>query len=210
MIDKINMLWNTTRSYYCAVAQLYTEHSADPTFFLSSSIRYFVSFVIQFQFHKALCNAAKHNGPLYTCDIYQSKEAGKLLGLVRTLKHTQVEMLICMLFFCFQHWQFNCLSETSLLVILVFSDLLSNLSIAVFSDVMKLGFSKPWPEAMAMITGESKMSAQPLMEYFQPLIEWLEKENSKNNDVRGWPDYDWKPFSMLTETHTCIHSSKLC
>ncbi|XP_053555757.1 angiotensin-converting enzyme [Bombina bombina] len=43
-------------------------------------IRYFVSFVIQFQFHEALCNAAKQVGPLYKCDIYQSKEAGKLLG----------------------------------------------------------------------------------------------------------------------------------
>lgn len=44
--------------------------------------RYFVSFIIQFQFHKALCEAANHNGPLHTCDIYQSKEAGKLLRLV--------------------------------------------------------------------------------------------------------------------------------
>uniref|UniRef100_A0A8C9ZT09 Angiotensin-converting enzyme n=1 Tax=Sander lucioperca TaxID=283035 RepID=A0A8C9ZT09_SANLU len=108
-------------------------------------VRYFVSFIIQFQFHKALCDAAKHVGPLHTCDIYKSKEAGKLLG-----------------------------------------------------DVMKLGFSKPWPEAMAMITGQPKMSAQPLMEYFQPLIEWLEKENNKNNDTRGWPEYDWKPNVLET------------
>ncbi|KAM9296895.1 LOW QUALITY PROTEIN: angiotensin-converting enzyme [Gastrophryne carolinensis] len=43
-------------------------------------IRYFISFVIQFQFHEALCRAANQNGPLHTCDIYQSKEAGKLLG----------------------------------------------------------------------------------------------------------------------------------
>ncbi|XP_068161194.1 angiotensin-converting enzyme [Antennarius striatus] len=105
-------------------------------------VRYFVSFIIQFQFHKALCNAAKHEGPLHTCDIYESKEAGKLLG-----------------------------------------------------DVMKLGFSKPWPEAMALITGQPKMSALPLMEYFQPLIQWLEKENDKNNDIRGWPEYNWTPSS---------------
>uniref|UniRef100_A0A8C3B1B4 Angiotensin-converting enzyme n=1 Tax=Cyclopterus lumpus TaxID=8103 RepID=A0A8C3B1B4_CYCLU len=105
-------------------------------------VRYFVSFIIQFQFHKALCDAAKHTGPLHTCDIYKSQEAGKRLG-----------------------------------------------------DVMKLGFSKPWPEAMTMITGQPKMKAQPLMDYFQPLIQWLEKENNKNNDVRGWPDYDWKPSS---------------
>ncbi|XP_026535627.1 angiotensin-converting enzyme [Notechis scutatus] len=43
-------------------------------------VRYFVSFIIQFQFHQALCKAAGHIGPLYKCDIYQSKEAGKILG----------------------------------------------------------------------------------------------------------------------------------
>lgn len=111
-------------------------------------VRYFVSFVIQFQFHKALCDAANHVGPLHTCDIYQSKEAGKLLG-----------------------------------------------------DVMKLGYSKPWPEAMAMITGQSKMTAQPLMQYFEPLIKWLEEENNKNSEVRGWPDYNWKPLASEAETN---------
>lgn len=45
-------------------------------------IRYFVSFIIQFQFHQALCNAAGHVGPLHECDIYRSKAAGKLLGSV--------------------------------------------------------------------------------------------------------------------------------
>lgn len=44
------------------------------------SCRYFVSFIIQFQFHQALCQAAGHQGPLHKCDIYQSKEAGKLLA----------------------------------------------------------------------------------------------------------------------------------
>ncbi|XP_068118779.1 angiotensin-converting enzyme isoform X1 [Hyperolius riggenbachi] len=45
-------------------------------------IRYFVSFVLQFQFHQALCEAAGHTGPLHKCDIYESKEAGELLGNV--------------------------------------------------------------------------------------------------------------------------------
>ncbi|KAK6182477.1 hypothetical protein SNE40_010158 [Patella caerulea] len=48
-------------------------------------IRYFVSFIIQFQFHKALCKAANQTGPLHTCDIYRSKEAGKLLSDVLKL-----------------------------------------------------------------------------------------------------------------------------
>ncbi|XP_029383471.1 angiotensin-converting enzyme isoform X1 [Echeneis naucrates] len=128
-----------------------TEEDFDPgaKFHIPANVpyvRYFVSFIIQFQFHQALCKASNHQGPLHTCDIYKSKEAGKLLG-----------------------------------------------------DVMKLGFSKPWPEAMAMITGQPKMSAQPLMLYFEPLIKWLEEQNNKNNDVRGWPEYNWKP-SSLTES----------
>ena len=45
-------------------------------FVLLIYFRYFVSFVVQFQFHKALCDAAGHTGPLHKCDIYNSKEAG--------------------------------------------------------------------------------------------------------------------------------------
>lgn len=50
-------------------------------------IRYFVSYIIQFQFHKALCEAAgQYNSsepdqkPLHRCDIYGSHAAGKLFG----------------------------------------------------------------------------------------------------------------------------------
>ncbi len=32
-----------------------------------------------FQFHKSLCEASGHKGPLHKCDIYQSAEAGQLL-----------------------------------------------------------------------------------------------------------------------------------
>uniref|UniRef100_A0A3B3BGN1 Angiotensin-converting enzyme n=1 Tax=Oryzias melastigma TaxID=30732 RepID=A0A3B3BGN1_ORYME len=42
-------------------------------------IRYFVSFILQFQLHEKLCEAANHTGPLHTCDIYRSKEAGAIL-----------------------------------------------------------------------------------------------------------------------------------
>lgn len=69
---------------------------------------------------------------------------------------------------------------------------------------MKLGFSKPWPEAMTMITGQPKMTAQPLMQYFDPLIKWLDAENKKNNDVLGWPEYDWKP-SIGGMNNTFVH-----
>ena len=42
-------------------------------------LRYFLARILQFQFHKALCDAAGHQGPLHTCSIYDSKEAGKKL-----------------------------------------------------------------------------------------------------------------------------------
>ncbi|MES2682413.1 MAG: M2 family metallopeptidase, partial [Pseudomonadota bacterium] len=39
--------------------------------------RYFLSFVLQFQFQKALCDAAGFKGPLHECDIYGNKAAGE-------------------------------------------------------------------------------------------------------------------------------------
>jgi peptidyl-dipeptidase A len=39
--------------------------------------RYFLAFVLQFQFQKALCEASGHKGPLHECDVYGNKEAGK-------------------------------------------------------------------------------------------------------------------------------------
>lgn len=41
--------------------------------------RYFLAHILQFQFHKALCDAAGFEGPLYQCSIYNSKEAGEKL-----------------------------------------------------------------------------------------------------------------------------------
>jgi peptidyl-dipeptidase A len=42
--------------------------------------RYFLSFILQFQFHKALCDAAGYQGPLNECSIFGSTEAGKKYG----------------------------------------------------------------------------------------------------------------------------------
>ncbi|KAK8746314.1 hypothetical protein OTU49_017362, partial [Cherax quadricarinatus] len=48
-------------------------------------IRYFISFIVQFQFHAELCKAAGHVGPLHHCDIYRSHKAGTLLRNVLSL-----------------------------------------------------------------------------------------------------------------------------
>ena len=45
-------------------------------------LRYFFAHVLQFQFHKALCDASGHEGPLHTCSIYGSKEAGDRLKVM--------------------------------------------------------------------------------------------------------------------------------
>lgn len=39
--------------------------------------RYFLSFILQFQFHKALCDIAGHSGPLNECSVFGNEEAGK-------------------------------------------------------------------------------------------------------------------------------------
>ena len=41
--------------------------------------RYFLARILQFQFHRALCDAAGNEGPLYNCSIYNNKEAGERL-----------------------------------------------------------------------------------------------------------------------------------
>jgi peptidyl-dipeptidase A len=43
--------------------------------------------------------------------------------------------------------------------------------------MMKLGLSRTWTEAMKAMTGEEKMDASALMEFFAPLDEWLKKQN---------------------------------
>ncbi|MBI1339911.1 peptidase M2 family protein [bacterium] len=40
-------------------------------------LRYFLSFVMQFQFHKAACEQAGWTGPLHRCSIYGNKEVGQ-------------------------------------------------------------------------------------------------------------------------------------
>ncbi|XP_072270719.1 angiotensin-converting enzyme [Pyxicephalus adspersus] len=147
--SEYNQQWWNLRLKYQGLCPpvLRSENDFDPgaKFHIPANvpyIRYFISFVIQFQFHEALCNAAKQTGPLHTCDIYQSQEAGKLLG-----------------------------------------------------DAMKLGYSKPWPDVMEVITGQRNMSAHALLKYFEPLTNWLIEQNTKNGETIGWPEYNWSPVS---------------
>ncbi|XP_023310931.1 angiotensin-converting enzyme-like [Anoplophora glabripennis] len=114
-------------------------------------LRYFISFVIQFQFHRAVCEKAgqyEPNNPnknLHECDIYQNTDAGNAL-----------------------------------------------------KQMLSMGSSRPWPDAMEVLTGQRKMDASDLLEYFKPLQKWLEKENEKNEVFIGWE----------TSKRVCVKSRK--
>lgn len=112
-------------------------------------LRYVVSFIVQFQFHKGACIAAGEYNPidpnsmLSDCDIYDSNAAGNKL-----------------------------------------------------KQMLSLGSSKPWPDAMEILTGERKMTATALVEYFKPLLDWLEKKNKETGAYIGW-DNEFKCLSKL-------------
>jgi peptidyl-dipeptidase A len=50
--------------------------------------------------------------------------------------------------------------------------------------MLELGQSKPWPEAMRVMTGQDKADASAMLEYFQPLLAWL-KEQNRGQKI-GW------------------------
>ena len=96
--------------------------------------RYFLSFLLQFQFYKALCAAAGWQGPLHECSIYGNREAGQR-----------------------------------------------------FMAMLSLGASRPWQEALEQLTGTRSMDAGAIIEYFTPLMEWLQQQNQGRQC--GWsPD----------------------
>ncbi|KAL0832496.1 hypothetical protein ABMA28_000715 [Loxostege sticticalis] len=121
-----------------------TENDFDPAakYHVSANVeymRYYVSYIIQFQFHRALCQLAGEYTPndpsqlLSNCDIYRSQAAGKALG-----------------------------------------------------NMLQMGSSKPWPEAMEVLTGQRNMDASGVLEYFAPLHEWLKMENERTGEFIGW------------------------
>ncbi|WP_226646003.1 M2 family metallopeptidase [Microbulbifer variabilis] len=86
--------------------------------------RYFLARIQQFQFHRALCEAAGETGPLHRCSIYKNNEAGKKLRAM-----------------------------------------------------LAMGASKPWPDAMEALTGQRELDASAIIDYFQPLMAYLEEQN---------------------------------
>ncbi len=44
--------------------------------------------------------------------------------------------------------------------------------------MLRLGMSRPWPEALEALTGEKEMDATAILDYFAPLQKWLDRENA--------------------------------
>ncbi len=82
--EQYNAAWWALREKYQGVAApvARTEEHFDPgaKYHIPSNVpytRYFLARILQFQFHKALCEASGHEGPLHTCSIYGNKAAGE-------------------------------------------------------------------------------------------------------------------------------------
>jgi peptidyl-dipeptidase A len=136
--EHYNAAWWTLREKYQGVAPPVARSEADfdpgAKYHIPGNVpymRYFLARVYQFQFYRAMCQAAGYKGPLNRCSVYGSKEAGARLNAM-----------------------------------------------------LELGRSKPWPEALKAMTGTDKADASAIVEYFQPLIDWLKEQNK--GEKEGW------------------------
>ena len=82
--DRYNQAWWELKAKYQGVAPVQPrgEEFFDPgaKYHVPGNTpytRYFLSHILQFQFYKALCDAAGHQGPLYECTFAGSREAGE-------------------------------------------------------------------------------------------------------------------------------------
>jgi peptidyl-dipeptidase A len=52
------------------------------------------------------------------------------------------------------------------------------------AKMLEMGSSRPWPDALAVLNGESAMDATAILDYFAPLKSWLDEQN--RNAKPGW------------------------
>jgi peptidyl-dipeptidase A len=81
--EQYNDHWWKLRQHYQgvapAVARTATDFDPGAKYHVPANVpymRYFLAAVLQFQFHRALCRVAGHQGPLVECSIYGSRAAG--------------------------------------------------------------------------------------------------------------------------------------
>jgi len=57
---------------------------------------------------------------------------------------------------------------------------------AKLNTMLEAGQSKPWQETLKVITGTDHLDAGPMLEYFDPLYQWLKQQNAANHVTPGW------------------------
>jgi peptidyl-dipeptidase A len=85
--EQYNKAWWELKAKYQGVAPPTGRSEADfdpgAKYHIASNTpyaRYFLARILQFQFHRALCEVAGQKGPLHRCSIYQNKAAGERLN----------------------------------------------------------------------------------------------------------------------------------
>jgi peptidyl-dipeptidase A len=85
--EQYNKAWWDLKAKYQGVAAPVDRSEADfdpgAKYHIASNtpyVRYFLARILQYQFHRALCQAAGIQGPLHRCSIYQNKAAGEKLN----------------------------------------------------------------------------------------------------------------------------------
>lgn len=51
-------------------------------------------------------------------------------------------------------------------------------------DMLALGAAKPWPDALEQLTGERRFDATAILDYYEPLLTWLNEQNKGR--TCGW------------------------
>ncbi|WP_395345397.1 M2 family metallopeptidase [Ningiella sp. W23] len=136
--EQYNELWWELREKYQGVAAPIARgnDAFDPgaKYHVPANVsytRYFLAHILQFQFHKALCDIAQSEEALHRCSIYGSEAAGSALN-----------------------------------------------------NMLEMGKSQPWQEAMTTLTGQPDMDASTIADYFAPLKTWLDEQNAERQC--GW------------------------
>lgn len=77
-----------------------------------------------------------------------------------------------------------------------------------FSELLRLGSSVPWPEVLQQATGRNTLSADALLEYFQPLYDWLVRENEGH--PIGWEEDCPEGLIIASDSARLMSFSAIC
>jgi hypothetical protein len=58
----------------------------------------------------------------------------------------------------------------------------------VLQQMLRSGASLPWQDVLRAMTGSSSMSIRPILRYFQPLYDFLYRQNRLQPTPIGWGD----------------------